>query len=623
MKSPMAQGTRDSGFFSKGRLAVVLVLSASFALCAAIYWVTGNAETRLSFPQGPATAQNSDGKQPLVDLSPWLTAQALAPMADSAEERRYARDAERLADHDVDQAFAAALRMAALQDENRTLTGDALALSQKAAQLQQFLQNDQAQVDRLTAKVGTTAGKAKESEAQPPEDSDLEVAKAQLALDSDELTDAQRDLERASDDRSVQIKAELDAHEATMRQYDSQVQREGDTAAVVEEQKTTMASQLREWLHQRVRARLIEKARQQIQAHTAKMAEEHGALEAKANATPATGQAGTSERAAALERIKDQRAERQVLSIYDDRIQAEQQLATVYANWSAQVALQHGAISHKMLLSVALILLIVLCMVLSDTVVRHFLGHPDADRGQLHTLRSVLELGTQAVGLLLILLVIFGTPQQMPTIVGLATAGLTIALQDFIVAFLGWFVLMGKNGIRVGDWVEINGVGGEVTSIGLFYTTLLETGSLTEKGRPTGRRIRLINSFAIRGQYFNFSTAGQWMWDEITVNVPASGDADAMVEGIRKVVQEETSASAAEAEKEWETGVPGGGLSLYSTKPSVNMQPSGTGIDVQVRYVTRASRKFEVRNRLYQHILDLMREKNPSASQPAMVDSQK
>ena len=112
----MAQGTRDSGFFSKGRLAVVLVLSASFALCAAIYWVTGNAETRLSFPQGPATAQNSDGKQPLVDLSPWLTAQALAPMADSAEERRYARDAERLADHDVDQAFAAALRMAALRD---------------------------------------------------------------------------------------------------------------------------------------------------------------------------------------------------------------------------------------------------------------------------------------------------------------------------------------------------------------------------------------------------------------------------------------------------------------------------------------------------------------------------
>jgi len=616
----MAQSTGSSRFFSKGRLALLLVLSAAFVVCAVIYWVTGSSESHLSIPQGPATAQNPDGKQPLVDLSPWQTAQALAAMADSAEERRYARDAERLADHDVDQAFAAALRLAGLQEENRTLSGDALALSQKIAQLQQFILNDQAEVDRLSAKSGTKAGNAKEDDAQPPEDSDLEVAKAQLVLDSDELTDAQRDLERTSGDKSVLIKAELDAHEASMRQYDSQVQKEGDTAAVVEEQKTTFASQLREWFRQRVRTRLIELAHQQTLAHIAKMGEEHGALEAKVSAVPAAGQAQTLSRAAALQRIKDHSAERQVLSIYDDRIQTEQQLATVYGNWSAQLTLQHKAIFHKMLLSLALILLIVLCMVLCDTAVRHFLGHPDADRGQLHTLRSVLELSIQAVGLLLVLLVIFGTPQQMPTILGLATAGLTIALQDFILAFLGWFVLMGKNGIRVGDWVEINGVGGEVTSIGLIYTTLLETGNLADKGRPTGRRIRLINSFAIRGQYFNFSTAGQWMWDEITVNVPASAKADAMVESIHNVVLQETSSSAKDAEKEWKSGVEGAGLSFYSTEPSVNLRPSGTGIDVQVRYVTRASRRFEVRNRLYQHIIDLMREENPAAAKAIVLE---
>ncbi|MGI8959235.1 MAG: hypothetical protein ACR2IV_05660, partial [Bryobacteraceae bacterium] len=32
----------------------------------------------------------------------------------------------------------------------------------------------------------------------------------------------------------------------------------------------------------------------------------------------------------------------------------------------------------------------------------------------------------------------------------------------------------------------------------------------------------LFNTFAIKGQYFNFSTTGQWMWDEIRVSIPAA-----------------------------------------------------------------------------------------------------
>src|SRR5208282_2181230 len=81
---------------------------------------------------------------------------------------------------------------------------------------------------------------------------------------------------------------------------------------------------------------------------------------------------------------------------------------------------------------------------------------------QVETLRTVTRVAIQVLAVLLILLVIFGPPSQLGTFLGLAGAGLTVALKDFIVGFLGWFVLMGKNGIRLGDWVEINGVTGEV-----------------------------------------------------------------------------------------------------------------------------------------------------------------
>ncbi len=80
---------------------------------------------------------------------------------------------------------------------------------------------------------------------------------------------------------------------------------------------------------------------------------------------------------------------------------------------------------------------------------------------------------------------------------------------------------MGKNGIRLGDWVEINGVTGEVVELGMFHTVLLETGNWTDSGHPTGRRVTFTNSFAVEGHYFNFSTSGQWLWDELQIVLPA------------------------------------------------------------------------------------------------------
>jgi len=263
---------------------------------------------------------------------------------------------------------------------------------------------------------------------------------------------------------------------------------------------------------------------------------------------------------------------------------------------------------HLILQSVSAILLILILMILGAAVVHRLMARLAAGQRQIRTLRSVLVLSIQVVGGLLILLVIFGLPQQMPTILGLVTAGITIVLQDFILAFFGWFVLMGKNGMRVGDRVEINGVGGEVTEVGLINTTLHEIGSRTNSGLPTGRRISFLNSFAIRGQYFNYSTAGQWMWDEITVSLPASANPRPIVERIQAVVQEETHDNASVALEEWRRSMRGGSVSRLDTAPVVNLVTTASGYDIQIRYVTRASTRFDTRIGLYRRLFDSIQE---------------
>ena len=330
------------------------------------------------------------------------------------------------------------------------------------------------------------------------------------------------------------------------------------------------------------------------------------------------------------ERLAELRYLSTVHAILDDRIATDKQLSEVYAKWAAQVVRQHGIVFHLMLRSFAMIALIMLLAVLAGNVVAFTLDRPTrsgqaaasdrtgapggpsvtilsaAERRRMRTLRTILDLAIEVSALILLLLVVFGPPSQISTILGLATAGITVVFQDFILAFFGWFILMGRNGIHVGDWVEINSVGGEVIEIGVFRTSLLETGNWTDKGHPTGRRVTFINNFAITGQYFNFSTAGQWMWDEITVNIPPGEDSSRTIAAIHQRVIEETATDAHLAEVEWQHATRQRGLSQFKATPSVDLRPASSGIDIIVRYVTRAGDRFEMRNRLYQAVIDLL-----------------
>jgi hypothetical protein len=134
---------------------------------------------------------------------------------------------------------------------------------------------------------------------------------------------------------------------------------------------------------------------------------------------------------------------------------------------------------------------------------------------------------------------------------------------------------------------------------------------------PTGRRITFMNGYAIRGKYFNFSTSGQWMWDEINLSLPAGDNVHEMLERIQKAVISETEKNASQAEAEWKRGAHGSSLGRFGATAIENLRPSGNGLDVLVRYVTRASERFELRNRLYQRLIDVMREPGTVATETA------
>src|SRR5262249_40670929 len=97
----------------------------------------------------------------IVDQRPWQTAATLAAQAQSAEEKKLAREAERLADHEVDQAFSQSLRQASLA--RPTLSGKALALEQRVAELQVTIKADEARIASLSTSSAAKSANAASS----------------------------------------------------------------------------------------------------------------------------------------------------------------------------------------------------------------------------------------------------------------------------------------------------------------------------------------------------------------------------------------------------------------------------------------------------------------------------
>jgi len=382
---------------------------------------------------------------------------------------------------------------------------------------------------------------------------------------------------------------------------------------------TTMSAQIGSWFSLGDRYDQLDAAREQAGNNAAKLGREHDALERLitnkpvADAAAATSDAsGTDEddteeedQAAMLARLRHLSDQRKSLAELDKRIQDSQQLADVYKRWNVLVETRQRGVLHLLLGSLAAVLAVLLAVILIDRGLRRAFVRL-ADHKRLHQMRVIATIGVQFIGALLILLIIFGPPNQMTTIIGLATAGLTVALKDFIVAFFGWFALMGRNGLRVGDWVEINGVGGEVIEIGLLRTVLLEMGNWATTGHPTGRRVAFVNSFAIEGHYFNFSTAGQWLWDELQVTLPASGDPYQTAQQIRQAVERVTETDANAAQQDWERVTKQYGMRPFSAKPAVDLRPGIGGLNLIVRYITRAPQRSEVKSRLFEAIVSLL-----------------
>ena len=608
-----------------------LVLALLLTVAGIAWWKTAPPTAKVSKQKAAALAAAE-----VVDQSTYTTAQRLARLAETPDEQAYAQSALRVADHALAFAFTTALRN--VEAHPPTLSPEALKIQERIKKSQALLDSDQQRVSELTGALA----QAKEAQKDAVQD-ELDLASSQLDLDKDELDEANQDLVDAGGNVQKRIEALEQEHDAQVKARSAPVV----APAAAASQLHGALSHFIEWIHLRQKGQELDDAQAASEHKASELTARRTALStaldttkagiselaqhsksavatapgtaaaptpppagvaaAAAKAVPAPRAQHTHEDAAALlTQTKLIAADQKVLTLLDRRIADQRQLAGIYEQWSSAVTAQSHALAHALLLNALIVIAVLLAMQFLDGWLLHLLENPKLDRRQVETLRSITRVSLRVVAVIIILLIVIGMPTQFGTMIGIVGAGLTVALKDFIVAFFGWLMLMGRNGIRLGDWVEINGVSGEVAELGMFHTVLMETGNWSDAGHPTGRRVTFTNSFAIEGHYFNFSTSGQWLWDELQLVVPAGQDPYPIVDSITKQVTEATAESARQAEQEWQRAVPAQRGKVFSGTPGISVKPVVGGVEIAIRYITRAHERFLLRAKLYQAAVDLL-----------------
>jgi small-conductance mechanosensitive channel len=190
------------------------------------------------------------------------------------------------------------------------------------------------------------------------------------------------------------------------------------------------------------------------------------------------------------------------------------------------------------------------------------------------------------------------------TFAGLLTAGLAVAMQSVLVSVVGYFILIGKYGLRVGDRVQVGGVSGEVIDLGLIRMHLLELTSQEPLG-PTGRVVAFANSivFQSSGGLFRQIPGVNFTWHELTLTLPPGSDAlalkDRLVAAVTSVVGEYRGEIVRQAEAiNQTTSLP----SSTDVTPQVHLQFSPGGVEAKVRYPVPLNRRAQVDERVSQQL---------------------
>ncbi len=260
-----------------------------------------------------------------------------------------------------------------------------------------------------------------------------------------------------------------------------------------------------------------------------------------------------------------------------------------------------------------IILVFIILILISKYLVRKYM----ADNDRFYTINKALNVTFGTLLLLTLLFAYIENVDYLVTILGFASAGIAIAMKDWFMSILGWFVIVIGGAIHVGDRVKFVREGveyvGDIVDISLLRMTIQEDITLTTymHNRRAGRIIFVPNNFVFTDMIANYSHAGlKTVWDGIDFMITFDSNASKAA-SIAKEVTKKYSKGYTEITRKQLNKL----RSQYSMK-NTNVEPriytfiEPYGIKVSAWYHTNAYATLTLRSTISMEIIERLQKED-------------
>lgn len=256
-------------------------------------------------------------------------------------------------------------------------------------------------------------------------------------------------------------------------------------------------------------------------------------------------------------------------------------------------------IQMKVFLTLALILVISL---LRTLILRLVISQTENSELRYHWRKT----SSYIVAILYVLIVSriwFDAFRSVATIIGLASAGLAIALRDPIVNLFGMFFILWRKPFKVGDRIEVDGNAGDVIDIRLFNFTILEIGQWVDADQSTGRVRMIPNGILFQRPLANYTKGFPYIWDELSVYLTFESDWAKAKELMQSIADDKGSEFVEQAQENLKMATREYLIIYRKLTPIVYTKVERDGVKLTIRYLTEARRRRGMKQVLWEAIL--------------------